>query len=807
MESESDSDIEYQVGAHSVDTDPVQFGDEKDEFIEFDMEAKAVFKRLAEDIYDSQSAGIREPLTNSTTAVIRAQEEYGLEPHRGVIEITLEKQDGLTLIFQDNGVGISEGEIREVMSVIGRSLNRNRGDIAGRFGMGFLALWMLSGLSGGFLMHTHSRKPGKEPISGVWKNSGFFRNDPKRYEGSMGEDEYGTRFEIGLKESITGKDIREWVEKYAEWSRVPVVYQEKNAGTVEFNEDYGDKTFLDEINEESPYVLYEDEFVKAVTSDGVEGETILLDVPVARNVNLDSSHLPFESLNVRMKTENGVVVSGPNKGMTPISEGEYAEKSDTEGFIKETELEYDDIVMPGPTGTRDVLSSNSEFWAWLSEMIQDEYHDKISRILSEVDTSEDLHSLDPGKLNYLIHLSKEESIPRDKFGGVIQEKYGVSFTSQVGEMLYSFGKMVNIAAARNLSEIYKLFYKSRAGDVFRYASRHNSEVFMGVAINPKKKDVVIADSQHNIVIQVEDSGAYEIFEGLGWKKLKNIDKTNVDDFDIPESLREQFGRSPRKAQNTEDRRLKIHFNRRNVSNKEVKAKDVKSELDEYSRTGNPPTYERKELRELILFPSNSDKSLSNHYWLTSPKHGIATCSVSVWDYLSENEHVHRAEDYIEQARDERVETTSGQMEVRELPESALMHIIPNKTAHLFKDPTHMERVEEYLADSLDDIEEVTYIPVSESEYKNVRAATKGIEVISSEVSPLLFTSDRKKYTRVSDTTLYAYARLYNWWGSDETDIVKSIDNALSEEGYDFVETLAMPYDEGKMPNSLDTDSL
>jgi len=51
-EDENNDGLDYQVGAHSVDTEGIQFGEESDDddFIEFELESRTVFKRLAEDI-------------------------------------------------------------------------------------------------------------------------------------------------------------------------------------------------------------------------------------------------------------------------------------------------------------------------------------------------------------------------------------------------------------------------------------------------------------------------------------------------------------------------------------------------------------------------------------------------------------------------------------------------------------------------------------------------------------------------------------------------------------------------------------
>jgi HSP90 family molecular chaperone len=237
--SGDEHEIDFQVGSHETDSNPVDFEGET-EHIEYDLEVQTVFKRLADDIYKSDEAGIREPVTNSITAIIDAVEEGFIEEERGVLEITLQAGE---LIIKDNGIGISEEKLRKVLAVIGRSTSRDSDARPGKFGMGFLALYKLSELDGGFIMHSRSRRT-DDYISGVWKNGGFTwcKEDGGFPYKQMDDDEYGTKLVIPLKKSLDSDDIREWVKRNTEYARHNVIYREFNEdGDEVFNEDYGDK--------------------------------------------------------------------------------------------------------------------------------------------------------------------------------------------------------------------------------------------------------------------------------------------------------------------------------------------------------------------------------------------------------------------------------------------------------------------------------------------------------------------------------------------------------------------------------------
>lgn len=75
-------DESYQVGAHSINKETSL---NKSETIEFDFENSAIFKRLADDIYESPEAGIREPLQNSLTAIQKAVNNGYIESNEGVV--------------------------------------------------------------------------------------------------------------------------------------------------------------------------------------------------------------------------------------------------------------------------------------------------------------------------------------------------------------------------------------------------------------------------------------------------------------------------------------------------------------------------------------------------------------------------------------------------------------------------------------------------------------------------------------------------------------------------------------------------
>ncbi|MCE9669453.1 HSP90 family protein [Myxococcus stipitatus] len=115
----------------------------------FQVSLRGVIDLLSHHLYSSPGVYIRELLQNATDA-IRARQH--LEPgHQGTVRLELvEKQDEgrATLVFTDDGVGLTEEEIHRFLATIGESSKREalearRKDFIGQFGIGLLSCFMV----------------------------------------------------------------------------------------------------------------------------------------------------------------------------------------------------------------------------------------------------------------------------------------------------------------------------------------------------------------------------------------------------------------------------------------------------------------------------------------------------------------------------------------------------------------------------------------------------------------------------------------------------------------------------------------
>lgn len=109
---------------------------------QFQVNMKGMIELLSEHIYSSPTVFIRELLQNGMDAVTVRK---GIdEQFKGSINVTFE---GDRLIFQDNGIGLTQDDVHQFLSVIGQSSKRGEladKDLIGKFGIGLLSCLVVS---------------------------------------------------------------------------------------------------------------------------------------------------------------------------------------------------------------------------------------------------------------------------------------------------------------------------------------------------------------------------------------------------------------------------------------------------------------------------------------------------------------------------------------------------------------------------------------------------------------------------------------------------------------------------------------
>lgn len=112
----------------------------------FQVNLKGMIELLSEHIYSAPNVFVRELLQNGIDAATARRTID--EGHKGTINIYVNRVDGYPqIIFEDNGIGLSEEEVHQFLSVIGQSSKRgdfNEKDYIGKFGIGMLSCLVVS---------------------------------------------------------------------------------------------------------------------------------------------------------------------------------------------------------------------------------------------------------------------------------------------------------------------------------------------------------------------------------------------------------------------------------------------------------------------------------------------------------------------------------------------------------------------------------------------------------------------------------------------------------------------------------------
>jgi molecular chaperone HtpG len=149
----------------------------------FQVNLGGIIDLLSNHIYSSPQVFIRELLQNSVDAITA---RLHVEPeHTGRVWIALPAQGDAqapTLVFRDNGIGLTEEEIHRFLATIGQTSKRDelaegRSDYIGQFGIGLLSCFVVSdeiivltrsGVGGGQTMEWRGQADGTYSVQKVW---------------------------------------------------------------------------------------------------------------------------------------------------------------------------------------------------------------------------------------------------------------------------------------------------------------------------------------------------------------------------------------------------------------------------------------------------------------------------------------------------------------------------------------------------------------------------------------------------------------------------------------------------------------
>lgn len=818
----SDLVDDVHLGVSEMDTDPVfPSSDEhetEDEY-PFDLRVEAVFNRLASEIYETNSAGIREGLTNAVTSVLRARRRGHLPANEGTIEFTVYEGSGTDpgyLTLRDNGMGMSLDEIDEVVSVIGATTARQDGDLAGQFGMGFLALYKLVGLNGSFVMHSNSRLTENGPFTGVWRARGFTHDSNQRMEQPFDEDEYGVRFDFPLREEISTDEVTNWIYRIAEWARVPVVFERYDAsGTLIEDDELGGRQADDQLEEADLYVEYEDEYVHAVAGQDVPDQTLLLDVPIQRSTRFNLlDDLPWRrpSMFVRFKNEKRPVVDGPNKGKMVANPKEY-DVLDEQGiagdFISERDLNEDDTVMPAPLGNRDRLEQGDGFWEWLADRLFDSYRQDVKDIVVSLESPEDAYTLPEDDYVLLRNVLPETTLDDDEdvtyenvvnvpsYRQSLERAFDAAFPNDtLVEALNIFtAELPMVSTGVSDAESTTNHSDTLVLDIFRETvtdDDENGTVYIGSTMNNKKAAVVWDDHKANRIIATPSTDWYDPLEDLGCEYLKNIRKSTLDQYDISERTRERFHSDEADSDAVEEGHVTLHFGRHPRKRSQTRRETIQIEtlVDEVATDG-PITVGEYTPSHVVGFPRSSSWNLSEYRSrLSSSAVAVASFTSPEWEHVKEYEDIIGIEEYVSAAESQSIPTSHGNMT---LPEATtrgdvLVHAVSDDVAPLFQTTSRMESLASVfdsgqwslnarfwgLDESNRAHDTLVYAPVGETVFRQLLPILDKYDVFVTG-SDIGYGRDDpgQLVSAPRDASLYAIAELPNWRQSETLAIIEA----------------------------------
>lgn len=814
MTDKEDSNVRYktELGAHpagnTIDRSNVS------QKYDFEVETKPVFKRLAEDIYKGKSAGIREPLTNSVTSVIRAIDEGYIEEGQGIIEIKLYGGDSPRLILRDNGVGITRDELEDVVTQIGSSTSRKTEDLTGKFGMGFLATWILTGgTDGGFGMYSNPRGVEEGPFFGFWDSSGFSEMDPVK--GSLvdfGENDRGVAFEIFLGEGISEDKVATWVDDLAEWTRVPVRFEYYNSNGVVQDEEYPEKNIVDfyESNDleelksmgyKTPrsaddlrYYTVENEGFVAVHSNLIDSKSstigrgsgynryILMDVPISMS---SSSKFPLKSLDVRFNYEEPYVVEGPHEGKFVATNGEDLE-SLGEDYISESSVTSDDVVTPFPTGTRDHLQDRYGFIDWLSDKMYGKYYKDIGSFLKNVDDLEDYLDLsedEKGRFKSTIReVSDTRAIRSNSSISRASKRAGIDFDPQFKESFHLLTNSVSFAPEdkKGISRRENRTQKS-VEDIVKDTMGDEKEVFMGHRITQKKAEFVWDAERDHVVVRVSSRDQSKYEEHFGWKNLSDLKYSN--DLKMSDSTRKKYTTSNKSSTPVEDKSITLHVGSYNNTLSKT-ASEVRDIVENQKLVKDNKDNTHK-VRKLVLF-HRTDHNISEYRNIQGDSVVTASVYSDVYDYLKDAENVLDPETIDEGIEVRFSNGDSTKIPDGDFPDEAVYHVVDEMTAQDFRKPHIMDAIQDWLRNEGEIVDEdYVYVPLTNAEY----------DIMSKTVSfrERTITTQRevgRSYRQVnveSDVELYVEAVLDE--EGPEYEALKTADADWSNGGRELVEAV------------------
>ena len=200
----------------------------------FKVNLGGMIEILSDHLYSSPDVYIRELLQNAVDAItgLKQWEKQNAKEIETVGNITLEIEENKSLIFSDNGQGLTEDEIHKFLAIIGESSKRGltqkdvETDYIGRFGIGLLSCFMVAEE---ITMITKSCKQPDAPVL-RWCGKPDGTYTIECVEAELFSEKSGTkvilRAKTGMEEYFTKECIEKLVIHYGMLLHIPITIRQ-----------------------------------------------------------------------------------------------------------------------------------------------------------------------------------------------------------------------------------------------------------------------------------------------------------------------------------------------------------------------------------------------------------------------------------------------------------------------------------------------------------------------------------------------------------------------------------------------------
>ena len=200
---------------------------------QFQVDLRGVIDLLSRHIYSSPRVFLRELLQNAVDAIAARR---ALDGAGGRIRITPAGLEAPEFIIRDDGIGLTESEVADLLATVGRSSKRDifdlpRSDFLGQFGIGMLSCFMVCDT---IVIRSRSAAGGPA-VEWVGRSDGTFAVQPFDGEIPIGTSVHLTP-RIDSAALLTGSTVRELAETFGRYLPVSVIVDLPGGGEITVTE-------------------------------------------------------------------------------------------------------------------------------------------------------------------------------------------------------------------------------------------------------------------------------------------------------------------------------------------------------------------------------------------------------------------------------------------------------------------------------------------------------------------------------------------------------------------------------------------